>query len=200
MQDRYLLEDDYGKLLMVLFLFFVGKCKDVIKSLWRIMFEFDKGKGVENLLNVVLYVYQLIFVRNLYKLWFLMIKDEDIKDGEKEEDEFKLFVCEEVKGFFLDGDFVVQFFVFFYSVKNGMELFWLIFCLRVMKYFREEYVRMVVESIESVFGELKVKFSWFKVSVLKEVVERVIKKLLRESYIRDIFLKEVIQSVFEEEI
>lgn len=59
---------------------------------------------------------------------------------------------------------------------------------------------MAVESTESALGELKAKFSWFKVSVLKEAAERATKKLLRESHTRDTLSKEAIQSALEEEI
>ena len=200
MQDRHLSEDDHGKLLTALLSLFVGKCKDVIKSLRRTTLEPDKGKEVENLLNVALYAYQSILARNLYKLWFLMTKDEDTKDGEKEEDEFTSFVREEVKGLSLDGDFVAQSLAFFHSAKNGMEPSRSILCSRAMKYLREEHVRMAVESTESSLGELKAKFSWFKVSVLKEAAERATKKLLGESHTRDTLSKEAIQSALEEEI
>lgn len=199
MQDRHLSEEDHGKLLATLHSLFVGKSKDVIKSLLRIVPEPDKGKGVESLLNIALYAYQSILARNLCKLWFLMTKDKDTKDGKKEEDEFTSFVHEEVRGLSLDEDLVALSLAFFHSARNGMEPSWSVPNSRAMKYIREEQVRTAVESTESLRGALPASVSWLKVSNLKEAAERATKKL-RENHTGSTLTKKVIMSALEKEV
>ena len=175
MQDKSLSQEDQRELLRSLHSIFVGKCKDVIESLERIMPV--ERQNIEKLLNVSLYAYESILARNLCKLWFLVTKSNASNDEREKENDFKLFVKTNIKDLSLDDEFVALSLVFFDSTRNGMEPSMAIPSTRTMKNVKEEQMKIAVENVENSLSLLKGTFDWLKASDMKKIGEKVSKKL-----------------------
>ena len=175
MQDKSLSEEDQRELLRFLHSIFVGKCKNVIESLERIMPV--ERQNIEKLLNVSLYAYESILARNLCKLWFLVTKTNASNDERETENDFKSFVKTNIKDLSLDDEFIALSLVFFDSTRNGMEPSMAISSTRTMKNLKEEQMKIAVENVENSLSLLKGTFDWLKASDMKKIGEKVSKKL-----------------------
>jgi len=163
LQDENLPKKDQRVLLSSLHSVFVGKCKEVIARVRRMQ---EHSDDIERMLNVAMNAYQSMLARNLCKLWFLS------EDHRKGEEEFKIFVKEEVKDLSLDDDFLALALVFFDRTRNGMEPSLAIPNTRVMKLMREEQTQIAKENVEEGKAGLKGILDWLKTGDLKSIAEK----------------------------
>ncbi|XP_068760083.1 uncharacterized protein [Montipora capricornis] len=190
MQDKNFTKEDHTELLMAVYSFFVGKCKDVLASLQRIT---SQERETEKLINVSLYCYQSLLARNLCKLWFL---NNDKSNGKKpfDEDGFKVFVKEEVADLCLDETFSSVAFVFFDHTRKGVESSLAIPTTRFMGLLREEQMKIAQEGVEEVKAQLKGVLDWLKTSDLKAIEEKaskVVQKMAESTVVTEEDVKKV---------
>ena len=163
LQDENLPKKDQRVLLSSLHSVFVSKCKEVIARVRRIQ---EHPDDIERMLNIAMNAYQSMLARNLCKLWFLS------EDHRKGEEEFKIFVKEEVEGLSLDDDFLALALVFFDKARNGMEPSLAIPNTRVMKLMREEQTQIAKENVEEGKAGFKGILDWLKTGDLKSIAEK----------------------------
>ena len=161
-QDENLPKKDQMVLLRSLHSVFASKCKEVLARLRRMQ---EHSNDVERMLNIAWNAYQSMLARNLCKLWFLS------EDHREREEEFKIFVKEEVKDLSLDDDFLALAFVFFDRTKNGMEPSLAIPNTRAMQLMREEQTKIAEENVEEGKAQFKGILDWLKTDDLKSIVE-----------------------------
>lgn len=126
----------------------------------------DRQKIDVKLTNVPLYVYQSMLGRTLCKLWFL--NNVENNDQRNSENEFKLFVNEEVRDLSFDDNFLELARGFFGRARNGIEPSLEIPNTRVMKHLKEEQIEIAKEHIQDVHESLKgTLLDWLKRSDLK---------------------------------
>jgi len=163
MQDENLPEKDQMVLLRSLHSVFASKCKEVIARLRRMQ---EHPNDVERMLNIAWSAYQSMLARNLCKLWFLS------EDHREREEEFKIFVKEEVKDLSLDDDFLALALVFFDRTKNGMEPSLAIPNTKAMQLMREEQTKIAEGNVEEGKAQFKGILDWLKTDDLKSIVEK----------------------------
>ena len=163
MQDENLPKKDQMVLLNSLHAVFVSKCKEVIARVGRMQ---EHSNDIERMLNIALNAYQSMLARNMCKLWFLS------ENHSKSEEEFKIFVKEEVKDLSLDDNFLVLALVFFDRTRNGMEPSLAIPDTRVMKLMREEQTQIAKENVEEGKAGFKGILELLKTDDLKSVAEK----------------------------
>ena len=166
MQDENLPKKDQMVLLNSLNSVFVNKCKEVIARVRRMQ---EHSDNIERILNVAMNAYQSMLARNLCKLWFRS------EDQRKSEEEFKIFVKEEVKDLSLVDDFLALALVFFHRKRNGMESSLAIPDTIVMKLMREEQTQIAKENFEEGKAKLKGTSDWLKTGDSKSITEKVSK-------------------------
>lgn len=162
MQDENLPKKDQMVLLSSLYSVFVSKCKAVITRVQRMQ---EHPDDIERMLNVAMNAYQSMLARNLCKLWFRS------EDQRKSEDEFKIFVKEEVKDLSLGDDFLALALVFFDRTRNGMESSLAIPDTMAMKLMMEEQTQIAKENVEGK-ANFKAISDWLKTGDLKKIVEK----------------------------
>lgn len=126
----------------------------------------EHSNDVERMLNIAWNAYQSMLARNLCKLCFLS------EDHREREEEFKMFVKEEVKDLSLDDDFLALALVFFDRTKNGMEPSLAIPNTRAMQLMREEQTKIAEENFEEGKAQFKGILDWLKTDDLKSVGEK----------------------------
>lgn len=169
MQDENLPKEDHTELLREVYLFFVGKCKEVIASLQRI--TYPERQKTEKIINVGLYCYQSLLARNLCKLWFL-VGNKSKGTEPLDEDGFKEFVKEEVADLCLDENFLSVALAFFDHAKKGVESSRAIPTTRFIGLLREEQMKIAQEGVEAAKAPLKGLLDWLKKSDLKAIEEK----------------------------
>ena len=187
MQDENLPKKDQMVLLSSLYSVFVSKCKEVIARVRRMQ---EHSDNIERMLNVAMNAYQSMLARNLCKLWFRS------EDQRKSEEEFKMFVKEEVKDLPLDDDFLALALVFFHRTRNGMESSLAIPDTIVMKLLREEQTQIAKENFDEGKAKLKGTSDWLKTGDFKSITEKASKVFqVKSESTKTIITKEDIERV-----